>query len=349
MEFFANANIPLTCESNKEFKDYDSLLAIENILTGIEYFRANLNDDTVLKYVYTSIGRSFLFNYEDKQIYDSMTNLRDTLALFVENIKASAECVDVGSAQMAQCSMELANGTTNQALSVDELSNTLKDIYFKIENNVKIVEDVANSVEQLNNVANNSEHAMLVLLQNVTNIHEISSSITKIIDDIEAISDETNLLSLNASIESARAGEVGKGFANVANEIQGLAQQTENLIKDINDIMLKLDDNAKKAGKVVQNIVKSVGDENVIIDNTIKDFIAIEKSIKGLGENVYSILDKVENVVNYSYKIEENITVLAASSKQTASITDKTVKLNEENRVKAEETKKLMINLNIIR
>ena len=297
-----------------------------------------------------------------RNLATKVMNISNDAKSYVNNTNIKMDELDKSTEKTLNIFNDIKKSNTDNVESVNQqakmtdnivglITEMKKEVYYAGKMTTDTNEDILESQKSMDKMKEKSEIIVNINNEVINAIELFEKNILKVksvVDGIADISEQTNLLSLNASIESARAGEVGKGFANVANEIQGLAQQTENLIKDINDIMLKLDDNAKKAGKVVQNIVKSVGDENVIIDNTIKDFIAIEKSIKGLGENVYSILDKVENVVNYSYKIEENITVLAAASEQTASITDKTVKLNEENRVKAEETKKLMMNLNTL-
>ena len=72
VRIFSDFNIPISCDTKNSYSDYDSLLAIESILTGINYFKNNLHDDAVLKYVFASIGRSYLFNYSDEYIYQKI-------------------------------------------------------------------------------------------------------------------------------------------------------------------------------------------------------------------------------------------------------------------------------------
>ena len=82
VRIFSDFNIPISCDTKNSYSDYDSLLAIESILTGINYFRNNLNDEAILKYVFASVGRSYLFDYSDEYIYNKIkdgTYIRDEL------------------------------------------------------------------------------------------------------------------------------------------------------------------------------------------------------------------------------------------------------------------------------
>lgn len=74
VRIFSEYNIPVSCDTKNDFFNYDSLLVLENIFTGVNYFRNNLEDEVVLKYIYTSIARSYLYEYSDKAIYESIMN-----------------------------------------------------------------------------------------------------------------------------------------------------------------------------------------------------------------------------------------------------------------------------------
>ena len=297
-----------------------------------------------------------------KELATKVMNISNEVKGYVNETNNKIDELDNSTETSLVLFNDIKSGNSENVKSVDQqaqmtaniialISDMKKEVRYAGEMTSNANEDILDSQKSMDNLKNKSEIIVNINNEVINAIELFERNILKVktvVDGIADISEQTNLLSLNASIESARAGEAGKGFANVAKEIQGLSLQTESLISDINVIMIKLENNAQKARNVINNIVKSVSDENETIDYTIKDFIDIEKSIKGLGNNIYSILDKVENVVTYSYKIEGNITELASASEETAMITEETVKMNEENRVKAEETKKLMTNLNVL-
>ena len=163
--------------------------------------------------------------------------------------------------------------------------------------------------------------------------------ITKGIYDI---SDQTNLLSLNASIESARAGDAGKGFAVVADEIRQLAEQTAGMTKEINKLVVELENNAGAAQNIVKEVVESIDDENVTIDEVLDDFNLMENHMKVLEENVGAILDKNKNIVDFNEVIVNNILQLSASSEEVSAATENALSLNKDNIDKANTTKEII-------
>ena len=168
------------------------------------------------------------------------------------------------------------------------------------------------------------------------------NNVKKIIGGIAEISNQTDLLALNASIESSRAGEEGKGFANVAGEVRTLAEQTVSLTDEINKLVIGLENNAKKAEKVINEVIGYVEKENGLIDETMEDFVEIKDSIENLSGNIMSILDKVEDVVKHNEIIKTHTDELAVSSNNIIKISKETVVLNEKNKEKVKQTKELM-------
>ena len=251
---------------------------------------------------------------------------------------------------------DIANGNASNAISVENQTKMTENIIDMINGVRKEVDEAVvatecscNELEQsqisVHNLKNKSEKIIKDNNEVVLAIRTFVDNITKvkkIIGGIAEISEQTDLLSLNASIESARAGELGKGFVNVSNEIRNLAEQTSNLTDDINKIIVKLESNAIRTQKVINEVILAVDEENATIDETIKDFNEMNESLLGLGRNIDVILNKVEDVVKYSKTIELHTVKLAESSRNVSEITDKTVGLNNDNKEKAEKTRELM-------
>lgn len=187
-------------------------------------------------------------------------------------------------------------------------------------------------------IAENNKKVINVMEEFVENARKVR----KIINGIADISEHTNLLSLNASIESARAGEVGKGFSVVALEIRKLADETSDLTDTINNTVSDLEENAVISQNVVNSVVEDISNENMIIDETMKEFINIERNIYNLSENVAKILDSVEKVATFNKKIESHINQLNASSEEFTACTLEAVSLYQDNKNRTEQTRKLM-------
>lgn len=187
-------------------------------------------------------------------------------------------------------------------------------------------------------IVNNNKKVVMTINKFIENIKNVKN----VISGIAEISSQTDLLALNASIESSRAGEEGKGFANVAGEVRTLAEQTVSLTDEINKLVIGLENNAKKAEKVINEVIGYVEKENGLIDETMEDFVEIKNSIENLSGNIMSILDKVEDVVKHNEIIKTHTDELAASSDIIIKVSKETVVLNEKNKEKAKQTKELM-------
>lgn len=145
----------------------------------------------------------------------------------------------------------------NKAIQVGDMvaesSNQMASTIAEISENVNRTAGLASSAEAMAKTTN----------QMVCQLDESSRVIGQVVEVIRALADQTNLLSLNATIESARAGEAGRGFAIVAHEIKGLARQTADATKNIEESVNEIQSNISRVVSSTTNITQSVSDVNV--------------------------------------------------------------------------------------
>jgi len=141
-------------------------------------------------------------------------------------INASAMQVSAGSNQVADGAQTLALGATEQTASIEDLSISINEIADKTRYNLSKAEHTAQLARMIKNNAEKGNHKMDEMLSAVTQIHEASQTISKVIKTIDDIAFQTNILALNAAVEAARAGQDGKGFAVVADEVRNLAAKS---------------------------------------------------------------------------------------------------------------------------
>lgn len=261
----------------------------------------------------------------------------------------------------------------NSSEVLDNISEETKNNFNGIEEQTKMTHNISklieNVVEEVNRAEvmtgksleglNKSKRSFEDLKNKSSLINENNNEVIQVIDEfvenarqvknitegIAYISDETNLLSLNASIKSIRAGDVGKGFAVVAGQIRILAKETAELTDSINNIVDKLEKSAYISQKAINEVVDSINEENHTIDNTIQDFDSMEKDIKGLSSNVNEISNRVSRVSSFNNSIENHIGQMMASSENVITNTSEAETLNKDNKSKIEQARNLMNNI----
>ena len=192
----------------------------------------------------------------------------------ISNITVSAYQVKNHASQVASASEALAQGSTEQASAIEQITASINDIAKKTKTNAgeanqasQLIEEAISDVEK----GNAQMQDMVVAMQDINKSSESISKIIKVIDDIAF---QTNILALNAAVEAARAGEAGKGFAVVAEEVRSLAAKSSAAAAEtaemIEDSIVKVTagskiaDETAKALAAISNVVKE--SETIILD-----------------------------------------------------------------------------------
>lgn len=189
----------------------------------------------------------------------AMRTLKYHLSDTLRQIQASAAQVMVGSEQLAGSAQDLAEGATNQASAVEELTATVANVTNISEESAQNAILAATSATNAAEDAKKSREEMNQLTAAMDRITATSREIEDIIAAIEDIASQTNLLSLNASIEAARAGEAGRGFAVVADQIGKLAADSAQSAVTTRDLISKCLSEVQEGNRIVENTMESIG------------------------------------------------------------------------------------------
>ncbi|MDD6351205.1 MAG: methyl-accepting chemotaxis protein [Lachnospiraceae bacterium] len=205
---------------------------------------------------------------EYARIAVSFEEIHKNLKNIFQQMNKVANQVTMRSAKIADGSMALSQGSTEQAATVEELTSTITQLSQQIQKNAGDAGDVENFSGQVADEIMEQNKQMSNMLEAMKEIEEKSNQIENIIKAIDDIAFQTNILALNAAVEAARAGNAGKGFAVVADEVRNLAgksadaaSETSSLIEGaitaIHNGSALVTDSAKSLNSVMENAKKS--------------------------------------------------------------------------------------------
>ena len=226
-------------------------------------------------------------------ILNSFMLFEESMAETIKGIQRVSDEVSSAAEQVASSSNELADGATNQAAVVEELTATVAGVAEQVESNSQSAKEISKRVGNLGEAIFESNSKMQEMVASMNDINEASNEIDKIIATNNEIASQSNLLALNASIEAARAGEAGKGFAVVANQVNLLADQSAKA--------------AKESAVLIETSVRAVKKGMTIADETATQLEEVADSSKIITEEVTDIADTLGQQTVEIQQINEGI------------------------------------------
>ena len=217
-----------------------------------------------------STKRHELFRGDLAPLEEHVTGLMEKLRSMMTDIKDSTSQVSSGASNMAQGAQDLAEGATDQSASVQELTASVATVVEQTKSLSSSVAEGKLVADEVKTVSADGSTKMHEVVDAMAKITEISNEISGIARTIEDIASQTNLLSLNASIEAARAGQSGKGFAVVADEIRALASDSAEA--------------ANRAKVLINSSLESVNQGNAVVEETSAALAKIAEGIDHIQE-----------------------------------------------------------------
>lgn len=214
----------------------------------------------------------------------------------------------------------VATAINEMAAATHEIANNSENTARHSEESVTACRDGSSQVTQAQNSLNSLAEEVRVATDVVTELEEHGNQISTILSTIQNIAEQTNLLALNAAIEAARAGEQGRGFAVVADEVRILSQRTHASTEEIQTMIETLQSTTKKA-------VGIMNDSRMLADTSVDDSHAAAASLTQIQHAVESISDMATQIASAA---EEQASVTSEITRNTEGIRDVSNELAEE-------------------
>lgn len=279
-------------------------------------------------------------NDEIGLIIEKMKELTQSLGSIVGKIRNSSDTMSSNSYELNDTSSQtlaanneiskavedVAEGSTGMAASISkinenllEMSNETKDInesVNEIRNQTVAVQDSSkimnDKIKSMQNSSQKMDEGISAISKRIETVNTTVDKVSNIVSVIEEISSETNLLSLNASIEAARAGDAGKGFAVVAQEIRVLSDNTNTELENIKQIISSLVEECRYCVQASGIIVEDNAKQKEEIKAVLEEFSALDEQIQKTAEKA----DEIEELVTAMIELNDDIT------KSSNSLTD---------------------------
>ncbi|UOQ83672.1 methyl-accepting chemotaxis protein [Gracilibacillus salinarum] len=283
---------------------------------------------------------------ELKTLATEMNHMQDNLRSMITNISQasvslsnqsnaltnSSNEVREGSEQVTTTMQELASGAEVQADHVSTLSemmenfkdivaetnreglnvgNASRQVLDQAESGSGLMQSSANQMKKIDDIVKNA-------VEKVRSLDAQSQEIGRLVAVIHDIAEQTNLLALNAAIEAARAGEQGKGFAVVADEVRKLAEQVSESVSDITGIVSRIQSESTGVSDSLEEGYQEVEKGTSQILMTQDTFTEINDSVKDMADRMENISNNLANVSNRTAEMNESIQEIASTAEESA-------------------------------
>lgn len=267
-----------------------------------------------------------------QQLIQNVSAVSGNVLDSANHISETSDKLLTSSKDISTAVSEMATGSTKQVCDSDNCSEKMNELSFRINEvvvrarEIEQIFDTTKSkvdsgicvVHDLNEKARATIHATGVITNGIEKLEQKSASIEGIVHAINDISEQTDLLSLNASIEAARAGDAGRGFSVVAEEIRKLAAKSMEAANEIGVVVASIQEQTKETAASARTAEHMISTQEEALSNTIEAFSDINGDVNALVEHMSRIKEQMEAIEDEKKGALDSIQDISAVSEESA-------------------------------